>query len=153
MRNTAYMSAPDEARRNVQAWSSPVGLVALAWVLSVAALAWTVFATDPGGRILTGLAFVGLLLFALFGTVARPRLAATAKGVEIRRLLGRENWTWGSLRITVTATRRFGRKVSMLELESRPTDANEDGTLIVLGWLDLGTEPEQVAAALRAYRT
>lgn len=145
------MSAPDEPHRSVQAWSPAAGLVALAWVLAVAALGWTAFASDPGGRILTGLASVGLLLFALFGTIARPRLAATAEGVEIRRLLGRQSWPWRSVRINVTVTRRFGRKVSMLELESEPTNADDDGTLVVLGWLDLGTEPEEVAAALRSY--
>jgi len=56
------------------------------------------------GRILTALAAVGLLLFALFGTVARPRLSADTDGIEIRRLGGRQRWAWGAVRISVSST-------------------------------------------------
>jgi hypothetical protein len=122
----------------------------MAWVLAAAAIAWTVFGTDPAGRILAALATIGLLLYALFGTVARPRLAADANGIEIRRLGGRQHWRWGTVRISVSTTRRFGRQVSLLELDGDDSDTGE-GSLVVLGWLDLGTEPAQVAAVLRAY--
>jgi hypothetical protein len=125
----------------------------MAWVLCVGALAWTILADDPRGRILTALAAVGLLLFALFGTVARPRLSADADGIEIRRLGGRQRWPWGAVRISVSSTRRFGRTVSLLELDAGDDTEDGDGVLVVLGWLDLGTEPEQVAAVLRTYRT
>ena len=134
------------------AWSPPPALVGLAWVLMAATLAWTVFGDDPRGRILTGVATAGLLLFALFGTVARPRLSADAEGLVIRRLLGRQHWAWGAVRITVSSTRRFGRTVSLLELDSADLDDGTDsGGLVVLGWLDLGTEPAEVAAILRSY--
>ena len=118
--------------------------------LAAAALAYTVFGADTGGRILTAVATIGLAVFALFGTVARPRLSVDADGVEIRRLLGRQRLPWRSVRIRVSSTRRFGRQVSLLELDS-DTGAEDDAGLIVLGWLDLGTEPENVAAAIRAY--
>lgn len=131
-------------------WSAPVALVVTTWVLAAAALAYTVFGTDTGGRVLTAVATVGLAVFALFGTVARPRLSVDAEGVEIRRLLGRQRLPWRSVRIRVSSTRRFGRQVSLLELDSDTGDEDEAG-LIVLGWLDLGTEPENVAAAIRAY--
>jgi hypothetical protein len=138
-------------------WASPPALVGMAWVLCVGALAWTILADDPRGRILTAIAAAGLLLFALFGTVARPRLSADPDGIEIRRLGGRQRWPWGAVRISVSSTRRFGRTVSLLELDTGNDAADEDeddvGGLVVLGWLDLGTEPEQVAAVLRAYRT
>lgn len=131
-------------------WSTRPVIVVIAWVLAVAALAYTVFSSDPIGRLVTGVATIGLGLFALFGTVARPRLLADEHGVEIRRLLGRQRLAWGTMRITVSSTRRLGRSVSLLELDT-DNDEDPDGGLIVLGWLDLGTEPEQVAAALRAY--
>lgn len=114
-----------------------------------ATLAWTALGDDPRGRILTGVATAGLLLFALFGTVARPRLSANPEGLVIRRLGGRQHWAWGAVRITVSSTRRFGRTVSLLELDS--ADLDDDGGLVVLGWLDLGTEPAEVAAVLRSY--
>jgi hypothetical protein len=151
------MNAPG-SQKSPHTWASPPALVGMAWVLCVGALAWTVLADDPRGRILTALAAAGLLLFALFGTVARPRLSADADGIEIRRLGGRQRWAWGAVRISVSSTRRFGRTVSLLELDTgndtaHDDDADGDGALVVLGWLDLGTEPEQVAAVLRAYRT
>jgi hypothetical protein len=147
-----------EPRSASHAWAPPPALVVLAWVLAAALLVWTVFGADPRGRILTALASAGLLLFALFGTVARPRLAATADGIEIRRLGGRQHWAWDSVRITVSSTRRFGRTVSLLELDSIESDIDAEsdhagsGGLVVLGWLDLGTEPAEVAAVLRSYR-
>jgi hypothetical protein len=125
----------------------------MAWVLCVGALAWTILVDDPRGRILTALAALGLLLFALFGTVARPRLRADTDGIEIRRLGGRQRWAWGAVRISVSSTRRFGRSVSLLELEAGDDTEDGDSALVVLGWLDLGTEPQEVAAVLRAYRT
>jgi hypothetical protein len=134
-------------------WASPPALVGMAWVLCVGALAWTILADDPRGRILTAIAAAGLLLFALFGTVARPRLSADTDGIEIRRLGGRQRWAWGAVRISVSSTRRFGRTVSLLELDAGDDSEDGDGALVVLGWLDLGTEPEEVAAVLRAYRT
>lgn len=133
------------------AWSAPPALVVTAWVLAAAALAYTVFSADPIGRLVTGVGTIGFALFALFGTVARPRLAARPEGIEIRRLLGRQRLDWGSVRISVSSTRRLGRTVSLLELDTDNED-DVDGGLVVLGWLDLGTEPELVAQALRAYR-
>ena len=155
MRKTYGMSGPGSTHSH--AWASPAALIGLSWVLAAGTLAWTVFGTDPRGRVLTALATVGLLLFALFGTVARPRLTADADGIEIRRLGGRQRWAWGNVRITVSSTRRFGRTVSLLELDNAGTDDgspdDDNGGLIVLGWLDLGTEPAEVAAVLRSYRT
>jgi Bacterial PH domain len=151
------MNAPGLPQSRQHTWASPPALVGMAWVLCVGALAWTILADDPRGRILTAIAAVGLLLFALFGTVARPRLSADPDGIEIRRLGGRQRWPWGVVRISVSSTRRFGRTVSLLELDTGNDTADDDeddvGGLVVLGWLDLGTEPEQVAAVLRAYRT
>jgi hypothetical protein len=131
-------------------WSTSPGLVITCWVLAAGTLAYTVFSSDPPGRIVTALATLGLAAFALFGTLARPRLSADADGIEIRRLLGRQRLRWGSVRISVSSTRRLGRQVSLLELDTG-NEQDAGGGLIVLGWLDLGTEPEQVATALRAY--
>jgi hypothetical protein len=141
---------PAPSQQPPNAWSVPTGLVAMAWVLAVGALAYTVFSSDPPGRIVAGLATIGLVVFALFGTLARPRLAIDSDGIEIRRLFGRQRLPWGGVRISVTSTRRLGRQTSLLELDTG-NDEDAGGGLIVLGWLDLGTEPELVAKALRAY--
>jgi hypothetical protein len=131
------------------AWSPRPALVAFGWVLATATLAITVWTSAPEGRILAGIATVALALFSLFGTLARPRLAADADGLVVRRLAGAQRLAWPAVRVRVTKNRRFGRNLALLELDAVEQDGTE--RLIVLGWLDLGTEPAQVAAVLRSY--
>jgi hypothetical protein len=147
MRQTRAMTDPEQPT----SWSVPPMLVGTAWVLAVAALLYAVFTSDPIGRLVLGVATVAFGAFAAFGSIARPRLAVHADGIEVRRLSGRQRLAWGAVRISVSATRRLGRTVSLLELDTE-NEEDPDGGLIVLGWLDLGTEPQQVAAVLRRHQ-
>ena len=122
----------------------------MAWVLAAALLVWTVFGPSPAGKLLTGVATVGLVVFAVFGTVARPRLVADDTGIAVRQLSGSRRWAWDAVRVRVFRTKRFGRQTALLELDTVDEEGNEH--LVVLGWLDLGTEPDQVADALRTLR-
>jgi hypothetical protein len=137
-------------RLSSHTWSARPGLVATVWVLALGTLLYAVFTGDQIGRLVFIVATAGLVAFGVFGVVARPRLTADLSGVEIRRLSGRQRMPWGSVRIRVATTRRLGRQVSLLELDTE-NDDDPDGGLIVLGWLDLGTEPADVAAVLRRY--
>jgi hypothetical protein len=128
-------------------WSPKPALVVWGWVLAVALLALAVAENAPEGRILAGIGTLAAGLFALFGTVARPRLRADGEGVAIRRLGGSAQWRWPQLTIRISRTRRLGRESSLLELDAVDEDGDEH--LIVLGWLDLGADPADVAAALR----
>lgn len=129
-------------------WAPRPILVGLAWVLTAASLAWTVFfGESAAGRLLTGLATAGLGLLALSGTLARPTLTAADHGVVVRRLTRRQSWPWATLDVRVIRTRRLGRQTSLLCLDGLDADGVE--RFAVLGWLDLGTQPELVAAALR----
>ncbi|ALG05541.1 PH domain-containing protein [Kibdelosporangium phytohabitans] len=127
-------------------WSSPPVLVALGWVATVGGAVWAVLSDDTAGRVLVGMAALVAALLALHGTVARPRLAADSNGLELRRFAGKQQWTWAEVNVRLVRTRRLGRQVSTLEL-----DAEDD--LVVLGWIDLGSPPEDVADALRELRT
>lgn len=129
-------------------WSPRPVLVGAAWVLTLASLAWTILGDTAAGRLLTGVATVGLGLFALSGTLARPTLAADEHGIVVRRLVGRMSWPWHSVTIRVVRTQRLGRRMALLELDGLDVDGVERFT--VLGWLDLGIEPERAAAELRA---
>lgn len=140
-----------------RAWSTPAGLVVLAWVLAGAALAWLVLlqaaGSDAPGRLLAAVATVGLVLAAASGTRARPRLAAGPDGLTVRRLTWTMHVPWSRVEdVRVLRTRRLGRETSLLELDLRTT-TGEDERLVVLGRLDLGEDPEDVADALAAYRT
>ncbi|MBP2321822.1 hypothetical protein JOF56_002207 [Kibdelosporangium banguiense] len=127
-------------------WSTPPALVAIGWFATVGAAVWAVLSDDLAGRVLVALAALVVALLALHGTLARPRLTADSNGVTLRRLTSRRQWTWAEVNVRVIRTKRLGRQVSTLEL-----DAEDD--LVVLGWLDLGTPPEDVADALRELRT
>lgn len=106
-------------------------------VLSAAAI------TDPPGRVLAGIAGLGLLVFAGFSWRARPRLALTERGLVVRgwwrsRLLQR-----GDVALSrITEFRRIGRKVQLLEI-----DTVDDQLLVFSRW-DLGTRPLEVLDAL-----
>jgi len=99
--------------------------------------------TDLPGRVLVGVAAVGLLVFALMSCRARPKLAIVEDALVYRgwwhtRRLGHSDIKL----IRITEFRRIGRKVRLLEIDST------DGRLLVLSRWDLGTDPLQVLDAL-----
>lgn len=120
-----------------------IGIVWIAIIgLAMAAVAVTVV-TDLPGRVLGGVAAVGLLLFATASWRARPKLAITGAGLEIRgwwstRVLTRDDITL----IRITEFRRLARKVRLLEI-----DTADDRLYVFTRW-DLGTNPVQVLDAL-----
>jgi len=99
--------------------------------------------TDPPGRILVGVAAVGLLVFAILSWRARPKLAIRNDG-----LVSRGWWRTTVLRpddialIRITEFRRIGRKQRLLEI-----DTVDDRLLVFTRW-DLGTDPLDVLDAL-----
>jgi hypothetical protein len=100
---------------------------------------------DAPGRLLVGVAAVGLLVFAGFSLRARPKLAITPEGLVIRgwwqtRLLPKASIEL----IRITEFRRLARKVRLLEVDTI------DGRLTVFSRWDLGTDPIDVLDALTA---
>lgn len=129
-------------------WSPRIGETVALGVVGLG-LALAVVAVDTAGRLLVGAAALFLLLLAAKDLVLRPRLAAGPDGVVVRTLGGRSELTWPRLRVQVRTTRRFGISNRVLELDTA-TGADDDGVLVLLGRRDLGTDPEEVARALRA---
>ena len=107
------------------------------------AVAAVMLVTDPPGRLLVGVAGLGLLFFAGFSLRARPKLAITPHGLLIR------GW-WRTMvlprsaikLIRITEFRRLARKVRLLEIDT------VDDRLIVFSRWDLGTNPIDVLDAL-----
>lgn len=129
---------------NLSAWGPrpvSVALVGVAGILM--AFGFTAFSGDVPGRILSGIAAVGLLVFAAGSWRARPRLMLTADALLSRgwfrtRALSRSEVT----SIRITEFRRLGRRVRLLEI-----DAHTDTLLVFSRW-DLGTDPLDVLDAL-----
>ena len=111
----------------------------------ILAIAAVTLITDPPGRILLGIAALGLLVFASGSWRARPKLAISDDGLVTR------GWTRTSVLkpadikiIRITEFRRLARKVRLLEI-----DTADDQLLVFTRW-DLGTDPLHVLDALTA---
>jgi hypothetical protein len=117
-----------------------VGCLAAGVVLAVVAVMQV---TDPPGRLLAGVAGVGLLIFAGFSFRARPRLAIRPVGLVVRGWLRTTTLGHADIKlIRITEFRRIGRKVRLLEI-----DTTDDQLLVLSRW-DLGTDPLHVLDAL-----
>ncbi|HET9142313.1 PH domain-containing protein [Actinophytocola sp.] len=137
------MDNPD--LREMHSWAPDPPLVGLAWVLAALGAGAVFLIGDAPGRLLLGVLAVAAGLAGLFGTVARPRLAADPQGVTVRGLTGRRHWAWTEVTVRLTHTRRLGREIATIELDADPD-------LVVLGRLDLGADPVEVIETLRALR-
>jgi hypothetical protein len=107
------------------------------------AIASVTLVTDPPGRILTGVAAAGLILFAGMTWRARPKLAITPEGLVLRGWFRTQVLQHPDIKIIrITEFRRHGRRVRLLEVETAA------GGLVVFSRWDLGTDPLEVLDAL-----
>lgn len=109
------------------------------------AIASATLATDTPGRVLTGIAATGLLVFAAVTWRARPKLAITPDGLALRGWFRTQVLQRSAIKIIrITEFRRYARTVRMLEIEM------VDGGMVFLSRWDLGTNPLNVLDALTA---
>lgn len=142
-------------RERIREWSPAPGLVVCGWFLTVAAAAWfvalTISGSDPAGRLLAGVATIGLAVAAAFATRARPRLRADADGITVSGLFRTRHHPWPLVQnVRVLEVRRLGRRTSMLEIDTVTADGDE--RLLVFGRLELAADPEDVVPQLLALR-
>lgn len=125
-------------------WGPPTASIVTAGALGVVmAVGAVMLVTDPPGRVLVGVASAGLVVFALMSWRARPKLAITDGALTYRGWFGVKRLTSADIeRIRITEFRRLGRKMRLLEIDTR------DGQLLVLSRWDLGTDPLHVLDAL-----
>jgi Bacterial PH domain len=123
----------------------PAGIAGCGAVGVVMAIASVTVVTDPPGRILTGIAALGLILFAGASWRARPKLAITPDGLAIRGWFRTQVLRHSDIKIIrISEFRRYARKVRLLEVET------VNGGLAIFSRWDLGTEPLEVLDALTA---
>jgi hypothetical protein len=127
-------------------WSPPTfGIAACGISGLILAIAVVTMITDPPGRILVGIAAVGLILFASMSWRARPKLAIRDDGLVTRGLFGTNLLRRSDIKlIRITEYRRIARKVRLLEI-----DTTDDRLLVFTRW-DLGADPLDVLDALTA---
>ena len=131
---------PDLAKWSPRPAGTAVAILAGLVVLLLALLA------DPAGRLLLGLAALGLLAVGVADLLLRPRLAADRTGVQVRTLASRHRLPWSAIqRVAVDEHTRYGLTSRTLELEA--------GELfVVLGKRALGADPRDVADTLARIR-
>lgn len=125
-------------------WSPPTVGIAACGIggIILASIAVTLI-TDPPGRVLGGIAGVGLILFAIFSWRARPKLAIKNDALVSRGWWGTRVLPRADIKvIRITEFRRLARKVRLLEIDT------VDGGLLVFTRWDLGTDPLHVLDAL-----
>lgn len=144
-----FVSEP--ALPDAHRWAAPVGAVVLAAVATLGLGAWAFGAGDPPGRVLAGLAALALGAAAAFGALARPRLAAGVEGITVRGARSVTTWPWSGVdAVRVVRARRLGLPSAYVEIEARSADGDE--RLLILGRLELGVDPVEVAAVLQEHR-
>lgn len=103
---------------------------------------------DRAGPVLLGVATLAALALACYTGLARPRLAADNTGIRLRTLAGTHDFSWHEISASVASTRRLGRDVATLELDSGERPPH----LFVLGRLELNAEPADVLDTLNELR-
>lgn len=107
------------------------------------AIAGVTVVTDAPGRVMAGIAALGLILFAGFSWRARPKLAITSARLAVRGWFRTQLLQPSDIKIIrITEFRRWARTVRLLEIETA------NGGLTVLSRWDLGTDPVDVLDAL-----
>jgi hypothetical protein len=127
-------------------WAPPAaGIAGCGAVGVLMAIASVTLVTDPPGRILTGIAAAGLILFAGMTWRARPKLAIAPAGLVLRGWFRTQVLQHSDIKIIrITEFRRHGRKVRLLEIET------VNGGMALFSRWDLGTDPLEVLDALTA---
>jgi hypothetical protein len=110
------------------------------------ALIVTLTTADPAGRLLAAIAVVVLLVYVVSDLLFRPRLSATAEGIEIRSPMTRARLPWPAVERVHADTRlRLGLRSTTLEIDA-------GATLVVLSRRALGADPETIADLVNALR-
>ncbi|MEV0298403.1 PH domain-containing protein [Nocardia sp. NPDC050710] len=134
------------------AWATPAPALYAVSVGAVVLAGAAILSNDNAGRLLIGLAALGLLALAILGFRQRPRLAIVPGSnplLVVRTLAGPTEYTPGQIiRARMVGYRRLGRKMPMLEIDVRGADGTEH--LLIFGRWDLGTHPEDVFEAMLA---
>jgi hypothetical protein len=118
------------------------------YVLAAAGLGVFAYSLDPAGRLLVGVAALGLLGLAVFDVARRPVLAVSPLGIQVMVGAGRRTLPWAAVKAvragTISHSRRF---VHQHTLEIDTVDE-----LIVLSRRQLGRDPARVAEAVEEIR-
>jgi hypothetical protein len=124
------------------------------WLATAGALGWLAWGQlDAPGRVFAAVTVVVLAVCAVFVTRARPRLAATSMGIEVRGLAAPRRYGWADVaQVRLLRTPGLARRSLTLEITVCPNGVDGDEVLLIFGRLDLCADPRDVADALETVR-
>ncbi len=115
-------------------------------VLAAGFAAWLAIAENPADRLVAGACGFGSVVAGLLLLTMRRRLTADRAGFTVRGPGGARQFRWHQVTaISAPTRRRRGLASTSVEL-----DLDDDG-LILLGKVELGTDPVLVAQTLRSW--
>lgn len=140
------MSAPDEqARAPVCRFGPDRRLAALSALGATLLIAYAGVSADAAGRLITSLAAVVCVAYAVADLAFWPRLTATAEGLRIHTPFARARLSWAQIdAIRVDERTRFGLMTRTLEVDA-------GALLVVFGKRELGQDPRTVAGLITAF--
>lgn len=113
---------------------------------TVGCLAWLLLVRNSEDRLVAGTALAVFALATLAAWPLRRRLTADQHGFIVRSAAGSRSFAWFQvLSVTAPTRRRRGLASTALEI-----DLADDG-LVVLGKLELGADPAEVAQVMAQY--
>ena len=119
---------------------------ALAAAGALAAVLAALLAGAGAGGVLAVVAAAVLATYAVGDVVFSPRLVVDAVGVRVRTPTTRATLPWSDIEHVRADTRlRFGMRSTTLEIDA-------DAVLVILSRRAIGTEPEQAADLINAFR-
>jgi hypothetical protein len=124
------------------------------WLTTAGALGWLIWGRlDPAGRLFAAVTVLVVAVCSVFVTRARPRLAATSVGIEVRGLAAPRRFGWGEVtEVRLLRTPGLARRSLTLEITVNPDEVDADEILLIFGRLDLCADPRDVADALETLR-
>jgi Bacterial PH domain len=130
-----------------ETYAPPAWQIALC-VLAAVVLGVFAFSLDPAGRLLVGVAALGLLGTAVVDAARRPVLSVGPHGVQVAVGWSRRTLPWAAVKQvragTISHSRRF--------VHQRTLEIDTVDELIVLSRRQLGRDPGQVADVIEERR-
>jgi hypothetical protein len=124
------------------------------WLATAAAVGWLIAGRlDPAGRLFAAVTVGVVAVCAVFVTRARPRLAATSAGIEVRGLSTPRRYGWDEVaQVRLLRTPGLARRSLTLEITVNPVGRDTGEILLIFGRLDLCADPRDVADTLERLR-
>lgn len=138
-------TTPVEFPAGPLSWGVRPAITLFCLAATLGAVAWLLLAAGNEDRVVAGIAALMLATASFCAFRMRRRLVADHAGLLVTAPLGSRRIGWEQVAgIDVPVRRRRGLTSVTVEIDL------DDDTLIVLGRLDLGTDPAEVGRTLRA---